>query len=382
MGVSPATRPTTGFIVEFTAGQQGSDFLRFTSALANSVHDDRSRWSERVPASEGKAVRPCRGMRALGPCGRHTCRGVLHDKRLRHWGGGGHLQPHHRPSRPVRRFGLDGEVRRFQRSAGDKRKWRHLQGHLAQRQPLRQLRGRGHDDEHARRRHLLDLGDGLRHLRGDRVLGLHAEGHHHPYRSDRPVWELGYDGGVGFFQRSARDEWQRRDVQRHREHQPFRQLRGRGYDDRPASVGTYTISGTDSDSLGDAGAWTYTLTVSVAAITQVAPFGKSVSTTASSAFSDDVATNGSGVIFNAVANADLSVSSSGKVTTPGALAVGDYSISGTDSDSLGDAGTWSYTLTVTAVPITQDAPFWRFGHGGIRLQQPAGNERHQRGLQP
>ncbi len=125
----------------------------------------------------------------------------------------------------------------------------------------------------------------------------------------------------------------------------------------PLSVGTYTISGTDSDSLGDAGAWTYTLTVSVAAITQVAPFGKSVSTTASSAFSDDLATNGSGVIFNAVANADLSVSSSGKVTTPGALAVGDYSISGTDSDSLGDTGTWSYTLTVTAVPITQDAPF-------------------------
>jgi hypothetical protein len=55
-------------------------------------------------------------------------------------------------------------------------------------------------------------------------------------------------------------------------------------------------------------------------------------------------------------NAYLNVSTAGVVTTTGTLAAGVYSVSGTDSDASLEAGTWSYTLTVTAVSITQDAP--------------------------
>ena len=52
-------------------------------------------------------------------------------------------------------------------------------------------------------------------------------------------------------------------------------------------------------------------------------------------------------------NAGLSVSPSGVVTTTGTLAAGGYTVSGTDANGLGDTGTWSYTLTVTAVTMTQ-----------------------------
>ena len=85
-------------------------------------------------------------------------------------------------------------------------------------------------------------------------------------------------------------------------------------------------------------------------ITQFAPFGSSVTTTGSAAFTDTLKTSSTGVTFSHVSTADLSVSSTGKVTTTGSLGVGTYSISGTDSNALGDMGSWSYTLTVTAAP--------------------------------
>ncbi len=44
----------------------------------------------------------------------------------------------------------------------------------------------------------------------------------------------------------------------------------------------------------------------------------------------------------------VTVSSSGAVTAPSTLAVGTYVASGTDTDTGGDSGTWSYTLTVLA----------------------------------
>ena len=48
-------------------------------------------------------------------------------------------------------------------------------------------------------------------------------------------------------------------------------------------------------------------------------------------------------------NSSLSVTSQGKVTTVGGpLTPGTYTVSGTDSDSAGESGTWSYTLAVTA----------------------------------
>ena len=40
---------------------------------------------------------------------------------------------------------------------------------------------------------------------------------------------------------------------------------------------------------------------------------------------------------------DLKVSSSGRVTTLAGLAKGSYTASGTDTDSLGDTGTWRFS---------------------------------------
>jgi uncharacterized repeat protein (TIGR02543 family) len=47
----------------------------------------------------------------------------------------------------------------------------------------------------------------------------------------------------------------------------------------------------------------------------------------------------------------LSVSPLGAITTSGSLLAGSYSVSGTDSDTNGDTGTWTFTLTVYT-PIT------------------------------
>ncbi|HEY5272041.1 MAG TPA: HD domain-containing phosphohydrolase [Acidimicrobiales bacterium] len=125
------------------------------------------------------------------------------------------------------------------------------------------------------------------------------------------------------------------------------------------AAGTYTVSGSDSDAYNGTGTWSYTLTVTAVAIGQDAPITGSVSTTNSAGFIAQLATNDStGAVsyVTTVSNTHLSVSSSGAIATTGALAAGSYTVSGTDSDAYGDTGTWSYTLTVTAVAIAQDAP--------------------------
>lgn len=128
----------------------------------------------------------------------------------------------------------------------------------------------------------------------------------------------------------------------------------------PLVVGSYTVSGTDSDSLGNTGTWTYTLTVSAATILQDSPTGGTVNTAGSNLFGDQLATSGNvgAVTFvTTTSNAHLKVSASGVVATQGGpLAVGSYTVSGTDSDSLGNTGTWTYTLTVTPATITQIDP--------------------------
>jgi hypothetical protein len=82
-----------------------------------------------------------------------------------------------------------------------------------------------------------------------------------------------------------------------------------------------------------------------------------VVTTGSAAFAGTLATNGSGVTFKVTSpNAHLAVSSSGKVTTTGPLAVGTYSISGTDADTAGGSGYWGFTLSVTATSTAVGGP--------------------------
>ncbi len=128
-------------------------------------------------------------------------------------------------------------------------------------------------------------------------------------------------------------------------------------------VGTYTASGSDTDSLGDTGNWSFTLTVSPGAISQSAPTSNSTTPAASSGFTQQLATSGNKGAVSFVPTGSGStpsgvvVSSSGLVSTKGALSVGTYTISGTDSDTYGDTGIWSYSLKVTSSAITQDSPF-------------------------
>lgn len=113
------------------------------------------------------------------------------------------------------------------------------------------------------------------------------------------------------------------------------------------AVGTYTVSGTDSDGLGNTGTWVYTLTVGGPPPIQTAPTSGTV--VAGHPFTSQLHTTGvSPVTFTVTSSSPaFTVSSSGAVSAPDTLAVGFYTVSGTDRDELGDTGTWSFTLTVT-----------------------------------
>jgi uncharacterized repeat protein (TIGR02543 family) len=122
----------------------------------------------------------------------------------------------------------------------------------------------------------------------------------------------------------------------------------------------YTISGTDSDIDGDAGTWTYTLTViptgSKTTIVQLTPSTGTVLNTASSTFVAGPMTTedntGQVTFVTTKANPGLTVSASGLISTTGSLSIGTYTVSGTDSDPAGDSGVWTYTLTVAGVEVT------------------------------
>ena len=123
------------------------------------------------------------------------------------------------------------------------------------------------------------------------------------------------------------------------------------------AAGTYTATGTTVDAYFDTGKFTYTLTVSAHTITQATPTSGSVTTTASSAFTDQLKTTGNiGPVTFAGGGAGLAVSTSGKITTTRTLAKGQHTATGTTADAFGDTGTFTYTLTVSAVTIAQGAP--------------------------
>ena len=129
----------------------------------------------------------------------------------------------------------------------------------------------------------------------------------------------------------------------------------------PLAAGTYTVSGTTSDGYGDSGTWTFNLTVTAVTLAQATPTSSSVITTTSGSFSDQLVVTGSpGAVTFGEATSTTStavlVSTSGQVTTKGALAAGTYSVSGITGDGYGDSGTWTFTLTVTAVTLAQTTP--------------------------
>ncbi len=114
------------------------------------------------------------------------------------------------------------------------------------------------------------------------------------------------------------------------------------------SAGTYIATGTTSDLTGDTG--TFSFTLKVGTLVQRDPITASVLTVASSSFSDQlsVGANLGAVTYTQVSgSAHLSVSSSGLVTTSGALSAGTYIATGTTSDLTGDTGTFRFTLVST-----------------------------------
>jgi outer membrane protein OmpA-like peptidoglycan-associated protein len=123
------------------------------------------------------------------------------------------------------------------------------------------------------------------------------------------------------------------------------------------AAGSYTVSGNDHDAESDTGNWTYTLTVTGGTIIQSGPLTGATTASASNVFTsqlDPTTDNGSAIAFTTTtANANVHVSSSGAISTVGGLlAATTYTVSGTDVDTLGDTGNWSYTLTVSASGVT------------------------------
>ena len=123
------------------------------------------------------------------------------------------------------------------------------------------------------------------------------------------------------------------------------------------AAGSYTVSGTDANGIGDTGTWSYTLTVTGVNIPQGPSTSGSVSTTNSNGFTDQLGPttfNGAPVTFT---TNRLGRRHHGRARRRaqrhGDLGRGSYTVSGTDANGIGDTGTWSYTLTVTGVNIPQ-----------------------------
>ncbi len=118
-------------------------------------------------------------------------------------------------------------------------------------------------------------------------------------------------------------------------------------------AGTYHAGGTVSDTLGDTGAFAFTLTVGQ--LVQRPPLRASVSADQSATYSVqlDVGANLGPMSYAETSGQPaLLVSPTGLVTTSGTLAPGTYPVAGTVTDTTGDAGTFAFTLTVTPATAT------------------------------
>jgi hypothetical protein len=114
--------------------------------------------------------------------------------------------------------------------------------------------------------------------------------------------------------------------------------------------GGCTVSGTDSGA-GAAGRWTYTLTVGPVTITQVRPWAAATTTAASAGYRAHFKTNGGrGKVRYATTSraCGVTVSPSGTITTRGHLQPGHCTVTGTDADTTGAHGHWTFTLTITS----------------------------------
>jgi outer membrane protein OmpA-like peptidoglycan-associated protein len=128
------------------------------------------------------------------------------------------------------------------------------------------------------------------------------------------------------------------------------------------STGEYVVSGTATDGSNN-GVWSITAYITSGVLTQTSPTFGATTTGNSAAFVAQLSVTGAsptGAVYSETSSAHSSevlVSSSGRVSVRGGgINAGDYSVSGTLSDSNGDSGVWTYTLHVTNGVITQLAP--------------------------
>ena len=111
------------------------------------------------------------------------------------------------------------------------------------------------------------------------------------------------------------------------------------------------------DTFGDTGIWSLLLDGRCRQVHPGRP--DNGTTTTGKAFTGQLEVSGShGTVTYAQSTGapDLKVSPSGAVSAPATLAAGTYKAAGTARDTLGDTGSWSFALTVTASKLTQVAP--------------------------
>ena len=121
----------------------------------------------------------------------------------------------------------------------------------------------------------------------------------------------------------------------------------------PLAAGTYSATGTMNDPGGDAGSYSFSLTVGK--LVQRTPTAGSVAASSLSTFSDQLSVGanlGAVAYLQTTGSPDVLVSSSGVVTALSTLTKGTYKATGTTSDPNGDVGTFTYTLTVSAPVVT------------------------------
>jgi major membrane immunogen (membrane-anchored lipoprotein) len=116
------------------------------------------------------------------------------------------------------------------------------------------------------------------------------------------------------------------------------------------AVGTYTATGTTSDSHGNTG--TFSITLQVGVLLQHSPTTAAVKVSGSAKYSDQLSVTGASGAVTYVQTGgtpNLVVNPTGLVTTNGPLAAGTYTATGTESDATGDKGTFTLTLKVGAL---------------------------------
>jgi major membrane immunogen (membrane-anchored lipoprotein) len=116
------------------------------------------------------------------------------------------------------------------------------------------------------------------------------------------------------------------------------------------AVGTYTATGTTSDTRGNTG--TFSITLQVGVLLQHSPTTAAVKVSGSAKYSNQLSVTGaSGAVtyLQTGGTPDLIVSPTGLVTTNGPLVVGKYTATGTESDASGDKGTFTLALKVGAL---------------------------------